>query len=232
MEEIVLFVAGACSTFAVVLSGLLIRRHLLHFSKPVVQGKIVGILWMVPIYAVDSFLSLRFKEGAQYVNMLRDCYEGYALYLFLALLVGYLGDGDEYKVIDILERCPVVEHAIPFKWVFRGAVPHGRAFLRFAKFGTLQYSVIKPLAALVALLLATLGLYKEGDFSPSGAWLYIAIVLNISVAYAFYCLVLFYVVLKAPLKKHNPVPKFLCIKAVLFLSYWQVRPSCTTALLG
>lgn len=62
------------------------------------QSKIVGILWMVPIYAVDSFVSLRFKNAALYVDMLRDCYEGYALYLFLALMVGYLGDGDEYKV--------------------------------------------------------------------------------------------------------------------------------------
>lgn len=53
---------------------------------------------MVPIYAIDSFVSLRFKETALYVDMLRDCYEGYALYLFLALMVGYLGDGDEYKV--------------------------------------------------------------------------------------------------------------------------------------
>lgn len=53
---------------------------------------------MVPIYAIDSFVSLRFKEAALYVDMLRDCYEGYALYLFLALMVGYLGDGDEYKV--------------------------------------------------------------------------------------------------------------------------------------
>lgn len=68
------------------------------------QGKIVGILWMVPIYAVDSFVSLRFKEAALYVDMLRDCYEGYALYLFLALMVGYLGDGDEYKVcLDVGE---------------------------------------------------------------------------------------------------------------------------------
>lgn len=62
------------------------------------KSKIIGILWMVPIYAVDSFLSLRFKNVALYVDMLRDCYEGYALYLFLALMVGYLGDGDEYKV--------------------------------------------------------------------------------------------------------------------------------------
>ncbi|CAM9380743.1 unnamed protein product [Choristocarpus tenellus] len=221
MESIVMVFAGVCSAFAVILSGMLIRRHLLHFSRPVVQGKIVGILWMVPIYAVDSFLSLRFKEGAEYVDMLRDCYEGYALYLFLALMVGYLGDGDEYKVVDILEECPVVEHARPFKWLLKGPVPHGRAFLRFAKLGVLQYSIIKPASAIMAFALTPFGLYKEGDFSLRGGWLYIVIVLNLSVSYAFYCLVLFYVVLKEPLKVHDPVPKFLCIKAVLFLSFWQ-----------
>jgi hypothetical protein len=47
--------------------------------------------------------------------------------------------------------------------------------------------------------------------------------MNVSVGYAFYCLGLFYIMLNQPLKKHNPVPKFLCIKAVLFLSFWQVR---------
>lgn len=40
-------------------------------------------------------------------------------------------------------------------------MPHGRAFLSFAKFGTLQYSVIKPVGAFVALVLAPFGLYHE-----------------------------------------------------------------------
>ena len=33
--------------------------------------------------------------------------------------------------------------------------------------------------------------------------------------------VAFYVMLKEPLAPYNPVPKFLCVKAVLFLSFWQ-----------
>eukprot|EP00903_Cladosiphon_okamuranus_P010695 g10108.t1 len=220
-EDAVLIVAGLCSAFAVGLSSLLIRRHLMHFSRPVVQSKIIGILWMVPIYAIDSFVSLRFKDAALYVDMLRDCYEGYALYLFLALMVGYLGDGDEYKVVDILEQSPPSEHAWPFGLVLKGPMPHGRAFLRFAKFGTLQYSVVKPIGALVALVLAPFGLYIEGDFSIYGGWLYISFVVNLSVCYAFYCLGMFYFVLKMPLAPFDPVPKFLCIKAVLFLSFWQ-----------
>ncbi len=30
---------------------------------------------MVPIYSIDSFLSLAFPNIAIYINMLRDCYE-------------------------------------------------------------------------------------------------------------------------------------------------------------
>ena len=45
--------------------------------------------------------------------------------------------------------------------------------------------------------------------------------MNVSVGYAFYCLGLFYILLHDPLESHNPIPKFLCIKAVLFLSFWQ-----------
>lgn len=66
----------------------------------------------------------------------------------------------------------------------------------------------------------------QGDFSIYGGWLYISFVVNLSVCYAFYCLGMFYFVLKTPLAPFDPVPKFLCIKAVLFLSFWQVRVAC------
>lgn len=36
-EQVVLIVAGCSSAFAVILSSLLIRRHLMYFSRPVVQ---------------------------------------------------------------------------------------------------------------------------------------------------------------------------------------------------
>ena len=33
------------------------------------HGHPVGILWMVPIFATDSWLSLRFKDAAIYLDM-------------------------------------------------------------------------------------------------------------------------------------------------------------------
>lgn len=65
------------------------------------------------------------------------------------------------QVVDILERRPACEHAWPFGLFLKGPMPHGRDFLRFAKFGTLQYSVIKPFGALVSLFLAPFGLFHE-----------------------------------------------------------------------
>ena len=65
------------------------------------------------------------------------------------------------QVVDILESCPPAEHAWPLRMFLKGPPPHGRDFLRFAKFGVLQYSVIKPLVATLYLILASVGLYKE-----------------------------------------------------------------------
>lgn len=69
---------GCCAGASVLLSAALIQQHMSHFSQPLVQSKVVGILWMVPIYSVDSWLSLTFKDGALYLDMLRDCYEASA----------------------------------------------------------------------------------------------------------------------------------------------------------
>ena len=46
-------------------------------------------------------------------------------------------------------------------------------------------------------------------------------VYNVSITAALYGLMYFYMSTKVLLKDHNPFMKFMCIKGVLFLSYWQ-----------
>ena len=37
-----------------------VAMHLEYFSRPALQIHVIRILWMVPVYAVDAWLALRF----------------------------------------------------------------------------------------------------------------------------------------------------------------------------
>lgn len=89
----------------------------------------------------------------------------------------------------------------------------------------LQYVVIRTVSTLLTtFVFLPSGWYGEGSFSFSYAYVYITTILNISVMYALYCLVkLFHAVksdLRSPINWH-PVGKFLCVKGVVFFTWWQ-----------
>lgn len=68
--------------------------HLRCYSRPNEQRHIVRILFIVPIYAFDSWLSLLFFTNDQYYvyfGTVRDCYEAFVIYNFLSLCYEYLG---------------------------------------------------------------------------------------------------------------------------------------------
>ena len=58
-------------------------------------------------------------------------------------------------------------------------------------------------------------------YRPHGGYLYITIVYNISISLALYALFLFYFATKELLHSYDPVLKFLTVKSVIFLSFWQ-----------
>lgn len=60
-------------------------------------------------------------------------------------------------------------------------------------------------------------------FRPSihSGYLYVTLVYNASVSLALYALFLFYFATRDLLRPFEPVLKFLTIKAIIFLSFWQ-----------
>ena len=55
------FVAGIFVLLALPVSIYEVAMQLEYFSRPTLQIRVIRILWMVPIYALDSWFALRFK---------------------------------------------------------------------------------------------------------------------------------------------------------------------------
>ncbi|KAI4301630.1 hypothetical protein L6164_034890 [Bauhinia variegata] len=211
-------IAFFCTIGAIALAVLHIYRHLLNYTEPTYQRFIVRIVFMVPVYALMSFLSLVLPDSSIYFNSIREVYEAWVIYNFLSLCLEWVG-GPGAVVLSLSGR--VLK---PSWWLMTCCLPpmplDGR-FIRKCKQGCLQFVILKPVLVAVTLILYAKGKYKDGNFSPNQSYLYLTIIYTVSYTMALYALVLFYLACKDLLQPFNPVPKFILIKSVVFLTYWQ-----------
>ena len=77
---------GVCVGVTVLMSTVLIMRHLMNYTHPILQRYAIRIILMVPVYAVDSYISLWLPDYAFYINAVRDVYEAYVIYNFVAMV--------------------------------------------------------------------------------------------------------------------------------------------------
>ncbi|KAJ3601578.1 hypothetical protein NHX12_032546 [Muraenolepis orangiensis] len=190
-------------------------------SAPNEQRHIVRILFIVPIYAFDSWLSLLFftnEEYYVYFDTVRDCYEAFVIYNFLSLCYEYLG-GESAIMAEI--RGKPIESSCVYGTCCLWGRTYSIGFLRFCKQATLQFCVVKPLMAVITVILQAFGKYRDGDFNVASGYLYVTIVYNVSVSLSLYALFLFYFAARGLLVPYNPVLKFFMVKSVIFLSFWQ-----------
>jgi len=204
-----------------------ILSHLYNWYAPEVQKFVVRILFMVPLYSVQSWLSLRFHGPARvYIDTVRDLYEAYVIQSFVYYLIELLGGEDRMAALLSRKDSHYGNHGRFLTTVFRmKRWRMGRDFLLKIKHGVLQYVVVKTISTLlVTFVFLPSGIYGEGKFSWSSAYTYTTFILNVSVMYALYCLVmLFHAVqsdLSSPINWH-PLGKFLCVKGVVFFTFWQ-----------
>ncbi|XP_015674997.1 transmembrane protein 184A [Protobothrops mucrosquamatus] len=214
-------ISGLFVWTALILTFHQIFLHLKNYTIPNEQRYIIRILFIVPIYAFDSWLSLLLIGSHQYYvyfDSVRDCYEAFVIYSFLSLCFEYLGG--ESTIMAEIRGKPIVSSCLYGTCCLRG-MSYSIGFLRFCKQATLQFCIIKPVVAILTIVLQVFGKYHDGDFNIHSGYLYITIIYNFSVSLALYALFLFYFATMELLRPFEPVLKFLTIKAVIFLSFWQ-----------
>ncbi|KAF8125410.1 DUF300 domain-containing protein [Boletus edulis] len=215
----VLELAGISTVVAVVVSGISISLHLRNYRKPLLQRMVVRIMVMVPLYGVSSFISLFSLEAAFFIDVIRDVYEAFVIYCFFVLLLDYLGG--ERSLLILLHGRPPIPAVFPVSLWSNEIDPSDPYTFLFLKRGILQYVQVKPLLALASMIMKATGTYNEGDFRARSGYLYVSIVYNISICLALWCLAVFWMCVHQDLKPFRPVPKFLCVKGILFFSFWQ-----------
>ncbi|XP_030959507.1 uncharacterized protein LOC126716563 [Quercus robur] len=211
-------VAFICTVGAIVLAVRHIYRHLMNYTEPTYQRFIVRIIFMVPVYALMSFLSLVLPAASIYFNSFREVYEAWVIYNFLSLCLGWVG-GPGAVVLSLSGR--VLKPSWCLMTCCFPPIPLDGRFIRRCKQGCLQFVILKPILVAVTLILYAKGKYEDGNFSPNQSYLYLTIIYTISYTMALYALALFYLACKDLLQPFNPVPKFILIKSVVFLTYWQ-----------
>ncbi|XP_054707940.1 transmembrane protein 184B-like [Uloborus diversus] len=213
-------ISGVFVWAALLMTCYQIYLHLCYYTSPAEQRWIVRILFIVPIYAFDSWLSLLFFHDMYYVyfDSVRNWYEAFVIYNFLSLCYEYLG-GESNIMAEI--RGKPIKSSYLYGTCCLGGKTYTIGVLRFCKQATLQFCAVKPLMSVITLILQPFGKYSDGDWSPNSGYLYITIIYNISVTLALYGMVLFYFATKELLTPYEPVWKFCTIKSVIFLSFWQ-----------
>lgn len=146
-------------------------------------------------------------------------WQAFTIYTFFQLLINFL-EGERALIIMTHGR-PPVSHAWPLNECLpKIDISDPHTFLAMKR-GILQYAWLKPILALISIVMKATDTYQEGYLGISSGYLWTGIVYNISVTISLYSLAMFWVCLHDDLKPFRPVPKFLCIKLIIFASYWQ-----------
>jgi len=221
--------AGTFTLLSCLISMWHMTAHLRRFNQPVVQRKILAILWMSPIYAVTSWLSLVFPVAEPYLAIIKDFYEAYVIYQFLSFCIAVLGKGNRETVVDLLAqhadhltppfRCCGCCRPDPYETPRQLANAVLMQCQRFA----MQFVFLRPLTSIALFVLGKMQYYGLGDgptdYRSPQFWL--VGLQNLSVFVAFTGLLKFYHAVDEDLAWCRPFAKFCCIKGVVFMTFWQ-----------
>uniref|UniRef100_A0A0E0NJ10 Uncharacterized protein n=1 Tax=Oryza rufipogon TaxID=4529 RepID=A0A0E0NJ10_ORYRU len=197
-----ILISGFFMLLSVSLSMYLIFQHLSAYNNPEEQKFVLGVILMVPCYAVESYVSLVNPDTSVYCGILRDAYEAFAMYCFGRYITACLG-GEE-RTIAFLKREGGRDSGEP---LLHGASEKGIIHHHFPV-------IIKTLTASLSLILQPFGAYCDGEFNLRCGYPYFAAVLNFSQYWALYCLVEWYTATKDELAHIKPLAKFLSFKSI------------------
>ncbi|GAA5967214.1 hypothetical protein JCM11641_000479 [Rhodosporidiobolus odoratus] len=217
-HEIGWVIAGVTALVATVISLFSVWKHARNYYNPKQQRQVIRILFMPAVYGIVSFFSYRYFRSYTYYSVSVVAYESLVLAAFLILLLQYVGEStDDQKVI--LKDKEKSKIPIPFCCIrYRPSKPY---FLHALKWSVLQYSLLRPAISIAEIICEAYDVLCPTAYSVYYAEVYLDSVDFVSISVALYGLIVLYDLVKEQLAGRKPLAKFLCIKLVVMLTFYQ-----------
>lgn len=185
---------------------------------------------MIPVYAIVSWLSFRFYKEYIYFEVIRDCYEAFAIAAFFALMCNYCAP-NVHEQKEYFRMQKPKNWVLPLNWIQRCTGGESRGILRrpgsgltlfnIIWIGIFQYCLIRVLFTFVALITQATGRYCDTSLNPAFSHVWVQVFDALGVTVAMYCIIQFYMQIKQDIQEHKPLLKLTAIKLVIFFSFWQ-----------
>ncbi|KAK9899906.1 DUF300-domain-containing protein [Cystobasidium minutum MCA 4210] len=211
-------VAGIATLLTTAICMFAAYNHGRHYHRPKEQRQIIRILWMPLVFAIISFFSYRYYRSYVYYKLIFIVYEALCLMAFLALMLAYVGNSTEEQMAVMQSK-----DKRPLPWPmgclrYRPSKPY---FLYALNLSVLQYAFLRPLLSVIAMICHHAGLLCPNELSPFFAYLYLEVIDFVSISIALYGLVVMYSLAKPSLQGKRPLMKFMLIKVIVALTYYQ-----------
>jgi len=222
-------ISAVFGLIAIVVSLFLMFMHTIRYSRPIEQRHIIRILFMVPVYALVSFLSIVFYTHSVYYEVLRDCYEAFAIASFFSLMCAYIAPNLHLQK-EYFRTIKPKQWIWPMKW-FQKCAGGENGWLRTPRSGltwfnviwvaVFQYCFIRVTMTITAVVTQYFDRYCLESLNPAFSHIWVMVIEGVAVTVTMYCIIQFYIQIKADIAQHKPILKVLAIKLVIFLSFWQ-----------
>lgn len=212
------------SVVSVMISCYTIASHLKAYRKPQEQRMCIRILFMVPLFAITTYITSSGLISTFYSKILlqplQEIYESFIIYTFFTYLIYILG-GERKILMEVAwKNKNTVKHPLIGKILPSIDISNPKDFL-FIKRGILQYVWFKPFFIIGNLIVDFNETDTNSDLWVSKLKFWLLIGYNISATLSLYELAIFWKCLYKELVQFGPWPKFLCVKLIIFASYWQ-----------
>ncbi|CAL9736326.1 hypothetical protein MOSE0_J07184 [Monosporozyma servazzii] len=198
-------------TISLLVSSYNILRQFMNYRNPHEQRLVVRILLLVPIFSITCLsATLNPAFTKIYLDFIREFYEAFVIYTFFSYLTLILG-GERKIITELSVGKRPIRHVLPFIY---GNIDLSNPYSFLSvKRGVLQYVWFKPFYCLFLLVC------QVYHWDRVEVWL--LILYNMSVTWSLYNLALFWKCLYDELRQFHPWMKFMCVKLIIFASYWQ-----------